>query len=248
MTFTPDTSLAKIVSHQHSAALLFDRYGLDFCCRGGQSLRTACEDKDIDCVALIKALDEMPASTAERPPECDDWPLELLIDFIVQHHHGYVRKTLPTLVNHCRKVNAAHATKHPYLPRVMTLVLAVNDELQEHMQKEEVVLFPYIKGLALTKAKGVPPPEGCFATVQVPIQMMESEHENAGDATAEIRSLTNDFTPPPGACVTHTALLNELKEFEHDLHRHIHRENNILHPKAIALEAELNPEPAGDRR
>ena len=169
----------------------------------------------------------------------NDWQLDFLVDYITEHHHQYVRRMIPVISLHTDKVASVHGLNHPETLLIADLFLAVRDELEGHMMKEERVLFPQIKQMVLIQKENsqfFPPP---FGTIQNPIKMMEYEHTNAGDAFSKIRELSNNYAYPEDACNTFKALYSELKEFEEDLHTHIHLENNILFPKSIELEAEL---------
>jgi regulator of cell morphogenesis and NO signaling len=167
------------------------------------------------------------------------WEPDFLVDHIINNHHQYVRRMIPVISLHADKVASGHGKNHPETIQIADLFLAIREELQNHMMKEERILFPYIKQLHYAKKNNgqiTPPP---FGTIKNPIRMMEAEHQSAGDAMHKIRELSNDFTFPPDACNTFKALYSELKEFEEDLHKHIHLENNILFPKSIKLEEEL---------
>ncbi len=145
-------------------------------------------------------------------------------------------RELPRLQELAEKVVARHGATHAELATIQQIVHALADELTQHLAKEELVLFPYITQLEQQAgAHGLP--HSCFGTVANPISMMEHEHDSAGRAFAEIRKLSHNLTPPPDACPTWLAFYTSLKEFEADLHQHIHLENNILHPRAIQMEA-----------
>jgi regulator of cell morphogenesis and NO signaling len=155
---------------------------------------------------------------------------------IVNAHHSYVRRELPRLADLAGKVVNRHGDTKPELPQIQAKITQISDELTEHLAKEEVVLFPYVAKLERAQAEGEAKPLACFATVASPIAMMTQEHEAAGALMAEIRQLSNDYTLPIGACPTFHAFYGGLHEFEQDLHQHIHLENNILFPRALALE------------
>jgi regulator of cell morphogenesis and NO signaling len=168
-----------------------------------------------------------------------EWGVDLLIDFIVNNHHSYVTKMIPVLYAHTQKVASVHGARHPEVIQIAAHFEAVAHEFQQHMQKEEHALFPFIKALARSKEAGqkaTPPP---FGSVQNPIRMMEAEHQTAGDEMRTIRELSSGYTPPEDACTTYRITYQELRDFEMDLHQHVHLENNILFPKAILLESEL---------
>jgi regulator of cell morphogenesis and NO signaling len=146
---------------------------------------------------------------------------------------------IPVISLHSDKVASVHGKNHPETLRIADLFLAVREELEMHMMKEERILFPQIKQIVLNQKENSQYFPPAFGTIQNPIRMMEYEHTSAGDALYQIRELSNNYTHPDDACNTFKALYSELKEFEEDLHKHIHLENNILFPKSITLEAEL---------
>jgi regulator of cell morphogenesis and NO signaling len=103
--------------------------------------------------------------------------------------------------------------------------------------KEEQILFPYIIAMDSVQTTGEPLPHSCFGTVQNPIRMMFLEHDNAGDALKQLRQLTSNYTAPADGCISYEKLYSALADFEADLHQHIHKENNILFPRAVELES-----------
>ena len=233
-----EKTLAEIVTDNIRSAIIFEEAGLDFCCKGNRSLKSACEDKNIDPQKIVSELRKL-SDSGNGKQNVNDWQLDFLVDYIVNNHHQYVRRMIPVISLHADKVASVHGKNHPETLKIADLFLAVRKELEGHMMKEERILFPQIKQMVLTQKENsqfFPPP---FGTIQNPIRMMELEHTSAGDAMHQIRELSNNHTHPEDACNTFKALYSELKEFEEDLHKHIHLENNILFPKAIELEAEL---------
>ena len=233
-----EKTLAEIVTDNIRSAIIFEEAGLDFCCKGNRSLKSACEDKNIDPQKIVSELRKL-SDSGNGKQNVNDWQLDFLVDYIVNNHHQYVRRMIPVISLHADKVASVHGKNHPETLKIADLFLAVREELEAHMMKEERILFPQIKQMVLTQKENsqfFPPP---FGTIQNPIRMMELEHTSAGDAMHQIRELSNNHTHPEDACNTFKALYSELKEFEEDLHKHIHLENNILFPKAIELEAEL---------
>ena len=156
-------------------------------------------------------------------------------------HHSYVRKTLPDIKAYALKVAQVHGAEHPELIPIQQLVEEVNKELSEHLVKEEKILFPFIKELVMAKDRSQSPRAVQFGSVQNPIDMMEAEHETAGKCMEDIRALSNNYALPDDACASYSLLFKMLNDFEEDLHIHVHLENNILFPKAIALERQINP-------
>ncbi|WP_290792501.1 iron-sulfur cluster repair di-iron protein [Flavihumibacter sp. UBA7668] len=220
-------SLGEIATADLRKAQVLKKFGLDFCCGGKKSLLTACAEKGIDSDQLLQELEAAQQSAATGVPNFKDWTPALLVDYIIQMHHAYVLKTLPDLLYYAGKVAKVHGQEHPELLDIQQLVMMINEEMRDHMQKEEGVLFPYIKN---------PVQQPFFGTVNNPIAMMEQEHEQVGDALARIRVLTNNYSIPEGACGSYQFYFRLLEEFENDLHIHVHLENNILFPKAKALE------------
>ena len=188
--------------------------------------------------ALEKELVEVDA-VKDLIQDYNKWELDFLIIYIENVHHTYVRESLPLISQYANKVAKVHGHNYTYVVKINELFHEVANELLAHMQKEEQVLFPFIKQLVEAKKEGIKNILAPFGTVNNPINMMENEHESAGDIFKEIAKLTNNYTPPTEACNTFKALYAKLEEFEKDLHKHIHLENNILHPKAIALEKQL---------
>jgi regulator of cell morphogenesis and NO signaling len=235
MTATTQT-VREIALENPASIRVFEAFGIDYCCGGRKPLSEACEAKNLSVATVIAALE---AGVARVAPSTEDWKtksLGSLAAHIENTHHAYVRRELPRLAELASKVVNRHGDTKPELPQIQTKVAQISEELIEHLAKEEVVLFPYVTKLERSKVEGTAKPHGCFATVASPIAMMTQEHEAAGTLMAEIRQLSSDYTPPVGACPTFHAFYNGLREFEQDLHQHIHLENNVLFPRAIALE------------
>lgn len=234
-----EETLGQIAAKDLRKVEIFKKYGLDFCCGGKQTVKEACAKKGLDLARIESELLMVDENPVTRPLPYNDWTPDFLCDFIVNTHHRYVSKTLPDLLGYANKVSNAHGDRHPELLRINQLVQEINAEMTAHMMKEEKILFPFIKQLFLATENHQPLQAAHFGTVQNPVAMMESEHEEVGEKLAEIRSLTNQFSLPEGACGSYSVLYRLLEEFEEDLHLHVHLENNILFPKAIKLEKEI---------
>ena len=233
-----ELTLSQIVSADYKAAAVFEKYNLDFCCGGNQSMQTACKEKGLDSTVIIEEInlsDERSAGSDKY----NDWDLDFLTDYIVNNHHSYISKMIPVISAHTRKIASVHGINHPELSDVADAFERIYKDLKHHMMKEEQILFPFVKKLVISKKTGRSPEAPYFGTVKNPVRMMEMEHQAAGDEMHEIRELTNNYQIPADACETYKAALKELKEFEEDLHKHIYLENYILFPKAIKLESEL---------
>ena len=234
MQLTGETTVGEIVAADFRTAAVFNQFGIDFCCGGKRTVSAACQDRRVDSGVVVAALEKACAAPGGGP-RFDEWEADTLIAFIVGNHHGYVRRTLPSMVANTQKIASVHGRRHPELQEVAQLAQAISDEMNSHMMKEERVLFPYIAELAIAARDGRPPAPAPFGHVDNPIRMMEDEHESAGAAMARIRDLTSDFTVPDDGCTTYRVCFRELEAFEADLHAHVHLENNVLFPQARSL-------------
>ncbi|MBW8049142.1 MAG: iron-sulfur cluster repair di-iron protein [Cytophagales bacterium] len=236
-------TIAELVSNDYRKAEVFRSFGIDFCCGGKRTVEEVCEKKKINYDDLKDKLRKIEQKSP--PPEqinFKDWNMDLLVDYIVNEHHKYVRDNIPLLLEYTQKVAKVHGNANPEVVQIAELFKEIAEELDQHMMKEESILFPYIKQLAEAETNCTPIDHPPFGTVQNPIRMMELEHDHAGEVIKEIRKLSNGYIPPDYACNTYQVSYFKLKEFEEDLHRHIHLENNILFPKAITLETRFtNP-------
>ncbi len=219
-------TVGEIAAENPSSARVFEKYEIDYCCGGKIPLAEVCQARGIQASEVEK---ELAQAAAARPADDRDWnsaPLELLIDHILSTHHLYLKRELPRLTFLLGKVLAAHGANHgdSLVPLGRTFE-SMREELESHMAKEEMILFPAIKN--------------GFPHVSHPIRVMEHEHDSAGQALAAMRQVTGNYSLPEGACNTYRALFSGLQELEADLHRHIHLENNILFPRAIRAAAAL---------
>jgi len=218
-----------------SAARIFERFGIDYCCGGEKSLAEACTAAGVNVDEVQTALEKPVPEAKER-----DWqkaPLAELVAHIVRKHHQFTREEIARLTPLIAKVEGVHGQNHPELSKVQTLFRALAQEMTMHMMKEEHMLFPYIEQLEEAVNRGAQPAPPMFGTVENPVRMMMMEHDSSGEALRRIRELTGGYTAPTDACVSYQTLYQALLEFEADLHQHIHLENNILFPRAVALES-----------
>ena len=241
MTATLDMTIRDIVANDFRAAAVFQRHGIDFCCKGNRSVEEACRGGAASADQVLREVSDATASPAAGGPRFNSWDLGTLAAYIVANHHGFVRQAMPALLTHTQKIASVHGETHPELHEVAAIIEDVAQEMTSHMAKEEEILFPYIAGLAVAASGAAANPSAPFGTVRNPIRMMEMEHESVGDAMARIRELTDQYRIPATACTTYRVCLQELESFERDLHEHVHLENNILFPKAARLESELYP-------
>ena len=228
-------SLAQIVTDNHKAASVFEKYHLDFCCKGKRSLEQACADQHLLVNEISDELEEAFIETSETELDFTKISLTQLTEYIVQTHHAYVKKELPQIYEYLQKVSSKHGERHPELIKIFQLFAAVKEEMEGHMKKEELILFPRINELEKYLQQQSGHLKLNISYLQSPITVMEQEHDHAGSLLNEIKILTNNYTPPADACTTYRLSFAALQAFELDLHRHVHLENNILFPKAILL-------------
>ncbi len=222
-----------------NATRTFEKLGIDYCCGGSRTLSDACRHARVPLEQVITELEQGSNFKPGVEPAGQDLAsgsLSQLIEHIVGTHHNYVKQEIPRIQQLLKKVVAVHGAAHPELPAIQQVFQGLSAELSSHMMKEEHILFPYIVALENAVSSGCPKPRPAFGTVGNPVHMMELEHDSAGAALKEIRSLSSTYEPPENACFSYRTLYAALKEFETDLHRHIHLENNILFPRAIEVE------------
>ncbi|KAB5486112.1 MULTISPECIES: iron-sulfur cluster repair di-iron protein [Flagellimonas] len=236
MNDTKEKTIGQMVAEDYRTAQIFKSHKIDFCCKGNRTLQEVVKKKGLDLETLREELDIVQNTHKGDQPDFKTWPLDLLIDYIEKKHHRYVEQQIPILKQYLNKLCHVHGNKHPELFGIFEHFTASAGELAMHMKKEELVLFPWIRKMVSSaqdeKELGHPQ----FGTVKNPIQMMMEEHDNEGERFRKIATLSNDYTPPADACNTYRVAFSLLQEFEDDLHRHIHLENNILFPKAEILE------------
>lgn len=237
MPGTQEKTVSEIAAGSLAAVRVFERLGIDYCCGGKRPLAEACREKGYDPAAVLGELDSV-AAASEAPSR--DWnhaPLKEVIEHIVTTHHDYLNRELAPLSARIEKVYKTYNEKYePALTGLPEVFFGLRSELEMHTRKEEMILFPAIAAYETAVEAGSPLPQTPFGTVANPIRMMEAEHDSAGNALADIRRITANYAIPEYAGVTYRSLMAGLQELEQDLHLHIHLENNILFPRAIALE------------
>ncbi len=228
-----EQSLASIVTEQFQSAQVFEKYNLDFCCKGKKTLAAACEDNGLAIDEIMQEL-HLVLNKKNDDKNFNEMSAEELISYIILHHHFYVKQSLPNILSHIEKVVYKHGLSYPYMVEVLDIFQQVNDEMIEHMQKEELILFPKIREIE-TSLNFNKTPNVSTEALSKPIEVMEIEHEFVGEALSKIKVLTNNYSIQDEMCTTFKITINELKEFEENLHQHVHLENNILFPKAKLL-------------
>ena len=226
------TSVGEWVAAHPTTARVFEDLQIDYCCGGNKPLAQVCEAKGLDLDTIASQLSDAINIPDDSRQNWTESALGDLCDHIEATHHAFLRTELPRLTQLVDKVAEVHGASHPELHELRTAFGELREELEPHMFKEEQILFPAIRLLEDSATS----PQFPFGTVANPIRMMEHEHDNAGGGLKRIRELTADFRVPDDACTTWRVMLDGLKNLEADLHQHIHKENNILFPKARHLE------------
>ncbi len=229
-----EKTIGDFVAEDYRVAKVFEKHGIDFCCGGDVPLVAACAEKGIDPQDMMVEMEEAKSAPVERGQNFGAWELSFLADYIVNNHHSYINETSAQLSAYCDKVAAVHGGNHPEVIEIAGLFRKVAGELTAHLREEEELLFPAIKRAEMAAKTGKVLAErdretikGCMALIR--------EHEKVGDAIHEIRRLAKDYALPDDACNTFMLTYRMLREFEDDIHKHVHLENNILFPKAARL-------------
>jgi len=237
MSFTSETKVKDIALSNPAARQILEDAGLDYCCGGGKSLHEACLHADVPAEEILNRLRENSRDISPGDANWTSAPLSDLTRHIRERHHRYVREAIVRVQTLLEKVGAKHGENHPEITDIQRLFTEVGREMIMHMRKEEQILFPYIDALekATSAHSSAEPP--FFQTVRNPIHAMMKEHDAAGELVKQIRNASSEYTAPADACTSYKALYQDLREFEADLHQHVHLENNILFPRAVEMEA-----------
>jgi regulator of cell morphogenesis and NO signaling len=224
-----DQLLGDIVADDFRTASIFSEAGLDFCCGGKKTLETACSEKGISTDEIIEKLSQLEESAPGSGQNFNTWTLDFLCDYIVNTHHSFVKSALPDLIFYTQKIAVVHGENHSELITVKELFSKLNSELVQHLRNEEEVLFPAIKEALKTKSTD------SLRTIKSEIARMNNEHEFAGACMDRIHEITGGYEVPADGCNTYHVTFKLLKQFEEDLHIHVHLENNILYRKALII-------------
>ena len=227
MSITEQTTISEIAGALPSSVRVFQRHGIDFCCGGKRPIGAVCKDQGLSFADIAQEIQSSAADPGESGRDWSREPLALLIEHIVSRYHQRLREELPVLETLAVKVARVHGDKAAHLARLAAIVEELSADLHSHMQKEEMVLFPAIEAIE-GHARPVMP-------ISAPIAVMEHEHDHAGNLLAELRTVTNGYELPDWACTTFRALYRGLEVVEVDMHLHVHLENNVLFPRALAL-------------
>ncbi len=238
METTLGKSVGQIVAEDYRTAQVFKNHKIDFCCNGGRSVQEVAKEKGLEEKQLLDEIAQVKESKASGSTDFETWPLDLLADYIVKTHHRNAEKQIQVLKPYLEKIGQVHGQRHPELLEIKQIFDDISGEISAHMKKEELILFPFIKKIVKAEENGEKL-EATGKSVENPVNMMTHEHDDQGDAFKKISELSDDYTPPSDACNTYKVTFGLLQEFEDDLHKHIHLENNILFPKAVQKEKEV---------
>lgn len=230
-----DKTVKDLVLENFRTANVFERNGIDFCCGGGRTIRDVAGKKKIDPDKLEQELKQATRTEGDSMPDFSSWSLTLLVNYIIEQHHGYVRDVLPRLRMWLDKIPTRHGDQGAPNTEIASVFAGLQQEMMDHMKKEEDVQFPEITKIQERHNRGIAQPEETLAWLEELNRELEEEHRRAGDATFRLQTLTNDFTPPENACPTWQTAWQELGRFQKDLHRHVHIENHILFPRALEM-------------
>ncbi len=233
-----DQTIGEIVAQDYRAAAVFKKYSIDFCCNGNRTLEEASELEGKDISQVAKEL-ELIGSASGETIDYKSWPLDLLADYVEKTHHRYISDKAPILLQFLNKICKVHGSRHPELFEVFELFEQSATDLTAHMKKEEQILFPFVRVMMDSQRSHSTLQPASFGSVENPVDMMMHEHDIEGERFRKIAELTNNYQFPEDACSTYQVAFKMLQEFEDDLHKHIHIENNILFPKALELEKVL---------
>lgn len=222
-----DRTVGELVAERPGRSRIFQNFSIDFCCQGAKTLREACERRGVAAASVIEQLEGELVSAQPQSPNPALLPPDELADYIVEKHHRFLERELPRLHEMAARVARVHGGHTPSLLEVFDTFSALEEEMFSHMMKEEKVLFPAIRALTRKQIDSMP--------LEEPIQCMMHEHDSSGAALVRLRELTSGFEPPADACNTYRALFAGLSDMEEDLHKHIHLENAVLFPAALAL-------------
>ncbi|MDX2048402.1 MAG: DUF542 domain-containing protein [Chitinophagaceae bacterium] len=231
----------EIVAYDYRTADVFSKYSIEYSSGGNRTLETACEGKGIDMDTVKKELQlamlNLPVS---HTLDFDNWDIDFLTDYIVNVHHQYIRKTLPLLQSYLSKCSDGRQKKIENCEEIQTLLAQFVKQILPHLQQEEEIIFPYIRQIAHAYYSRESYASLLVRTLRKPVEdVMKHEHNNILRSLGRMRQLTNNYVYPANAHVSHKVAFLKMKEFDNDLMQHMHLENNILFPRAIAMEKEL---------
>jgi len=228
-------TIGEIVAADFRTATVFENHGIDFCCGGKVTLAATCTEKGLDLAGVTQELESVQSQSAERNQNYSAWALPFLADYIVNTHHVYLKENDPQIAAYARKIAEVHGGRHPEVIRIAAIFEKIATDMLDHLKEEEEVFFPALKRADTARIAGATPDVQDRETIRTSLDRLHREHEEIGEAVHEIRHLSKDYLIPDDVCNSFTVTYQKLKEFEDDLHKHVHLENNILFPKAAEL-------------
>jgi regulator of cell morphogenesis and NO signaling len=228
-------TVGELVAKDYRVSRIFESYGIDFCCGGNVALATVCREKGIDADELYGELAKMSDEPIDRGQNFGEWELSFLADYIVNTHHAYLKDETSAIAAYAHKIAQVHGEHHPEAVDIMQIFDKIAADLALHLHQEEELLFPAIKKMVALKQRGSELASKDVEALRSELKTLTHEHDEIGAAIHEIRRLSQDYTVPDDVCNTFMLTYKKLKEFEDDLHKHVHLENNILFPKAAKL-------------
>jgi regulator of cell morphogenesis and NO signaling len=240
-TISNENFVTDIVMKDHRTSGVFRKYNINYCCSGKIPLQAACELYKVDIDVLKKELnDTMRVIQISSSIDFKNWSIDFLVDYLINVHHAYLVINLPEITDILERFIKGHSSKYPYLHELMKAFNQLYGELVPHLEQEEKVIFPYLKQIFHAYESREPYAGLLVRTLRKPIEaMIQQEQDDIEKYLYTFRKLTNNYMPPPGACITHKVALSKLKELDADLVQHTYLENEILFPKAIQVEKEL---------
>lgn len=235
-----ELTISEIVSNDYRTALVFRTFGIDFCCKGDQTIREACTKKKIDPQLLLGKLIEVFTTQAEENFDFKSWPLTLLANYIENKHHAMIRDRIPLILKFLKRVVKVHSAHEPKLKKIKALFEDSTEDLQRHLEQEELIIFPFIRKISSDPERKKLLFSPSYKKIREKIYQLMAEHEQEGVCLEEIRKLSDDYTPPAYACNTYKVAFALLQEFDMSMQKHMHLERNILFPEALALELDSN--------
>lgn len=230
-----DKTIGEFVAEDYRTAVVFKKYGIDFCCGGQVSLMATCQENGLEPDALLAEIEDVKSEPIERGQNYAAWDLAFLIDYIVNTHHAYLHENTKTIEGYAKKIATVHGEHHPEVVEIAAIFEKVAADLTLHLREEEEILFPAIKRIVTAKKESTEANPEDVAVLNTSLETLHQEHEEVGAATHKIRRLSMNYEIPANVCNTFVVTYRLLREFEEDLHKHVHLENNLLFPKAAQL-------------
>ncbi|HXE95276.1 MAG TPA: iron-sulfur cluster repair di-iron protein [Dongiaceae bacterium] len=235
VTFNSETTVGALVADDFRTAGVFEKYGIDFCCGGNIPLAAICRERGLAPDTLLREIAAVKSTPVERSQNYAAWALPFLADYIVNTHHAYLNENTAQIAAYADKIAGVHGSHHPEVIEIAAIFARIATDMAAHLREEEEVLFPAIKRIDAARIAGNTPEAADVETIRASLIRLDREHQEIGDAVHAIRHLANGYALPEDVCNTFAVTYQKLKEFEDDLHKHVHLENNILFPKAARL-------------